>query len=593
MAFQCANTLPPLDAVDDVIDKPPQPIRVAATTPQPALSPNRQVRSLPLRPINGDNGDSTHTTYFNPQLLSYQAHFRLEQPTNDATAVLCDEIFREYDIRGAYPQQLDPKTAYYIGLSIGSALRSASAQAKPQASQTTKDTTCLVGRDGRLSSPMLAQALIQGLNQSGCAVIDLGLIPTPLMYFALRHYDLDHALMVTGSHNPADDNGIKIVLEQSCQYGAQIQAIQQRIQQQHFVYAPQQASYQQWHLLTHYINHLSSAVRLKRPMRIAIDCGNGVAGLVAEPLFRQLGCETHLLFTDVDGRFPNHSPDPTVPENLQALKTVVREQRLELGIAFDGDADRMIAVYPDPDDAETVHILWPDRILMLFAQAILPHYPHAYALYDVKCSHLVAPAIEQAGGRAKMVVSGHSLLKAAMATHQAVLGGEFSGHLILADNDRNKPYADDGLYAAVRLLALLSESSTTSHPLQQFPTTYSTPEVRYVFASPHLAKQVMRDYAQCLQEHPDLAAAKHSLMDGFRVDFADAWGLARASNTSASITCRFEANQAARLKELQGIFLSVLHHCLQAFALISEDLIERSEDHPDQYWQHPTMVFGA
>ncbi|HHC73657.1 MAG TPA: phosphomannomutase/phosphoglucomutase, partial [Thiothrix sp.] len=511
---------------------------------------------------------------------------------HDSAVVLCDELFREYDIRGTYPQQLDPQAAYYIGLSIGSALRQAQSAKTNQASQTiNKDTTCLVGRDGRLSSPILSQALIQGLRQSGCSVIDLGMIPTPLMYFALRRYHLNHALMVTGSHNPADDNGIKIVLEQSCQYGAQIQAIQQRIQQQHFVYAQQQARYQQWHLLSHYINHLSAAVHLKRPMRIAIDCGNGMAGLVAEPLFRQLGCETHLLFTEVDGHFPNHSPDPTIPENLQALKAVVRDQQLELGIAFDGDADRMIAVYPDPDDAETVHILWPDRILMLFAQAILPDHPQAAVLYDVKCSHLVAPTIEQAGGVAQMVVSGHSLLKAAMASHQAVLGGEFSGHLILADDYRDKPYADDGLYAAVRLLALLSEVSTANQALRQFPTTYSTPEIRYAFTSPRLAKQVMHDYAQRLQQHPDLATAKQSSMDGFRVDFADAWGLARASNTSASITCRFEANQAARLNEVQGIFLGILHKSLQAFELISEDVIERPDQH-GQFLQQPTMVFG-
>lgn len=502
----------------------------------------------------------------------YRAPIMPDALINDTPIELCDDLFREYDIRGDYPNTLHPQAAYYIGLSIGSSLY-----------QSTETAQCLVGRDGRLSSPVLAQALIQGLRQSGCDVIDLGMIPTPLIYFALRHLHLDHALMVTGSHNPADDNGIKIVLEQSCQYGAQIQAIQQRIQQHNLYRTKQLGHYQPSHLLSHYVDFLSSTVKLQRPMRIAIDCGNGVAGLVAEQLFNRLGCEAHFLFTDVDGRFPNHSPDPTVPAHLQALKDVVREQKLELGIAFDGDADRMIAVYPDPQDEQNILILWPDRILMLFAQAILPNYPQAHCLYDVKCTHLLASTIAQAGGVAKMVVSGHSLLKAAMAEYQAVLGGEFSGHLILADEHHHKPYADDGLYAAVRLLALLSTTKTANQAMTQFPTTYNTPEIRYRFISPSLAKKVMRDYAERLQRHPMLVNAKQSLMDGFRVDFSDAWGLARASNTSASITCRFEANQSERLSELQGIFLTVLQTSLQAFGLM---------DDIDDGLQNPSTIFG-
>lgn len=443
---------------------------------------------------------------------------------------IAHSLFRAYDVRGVYGQNLTEHSAYLIGQAVGSELRDQGVQA------------VLLGRDGRLSSPSLAQAACEGLRQAGCHVIDLGMVPTPALYFAIQSGLAPNGLMVTGSHNPPDQNGLKIVIKGQCQYQGQIQRLYQRIVCNDLWEQPQQSRLVYANILPDYQRALSHGVHLQRPLRISVDCGNGVTALLAADLFRQLGCEVHPLFCEVDGRFPHHSPDPTAPANLHALQELVQARQLDLGIAFDGDGDRMIAV------DGTGHILWPDRILMYLAQTVLPAHPGRMVVYDVKCTHRLHQAIHHAGGEPLMCASGHSLLKQTIRTHNAILGGEFSGHIVL--RDRGMEY-DDGMYIAARLLEALShEADTPRAVFQRIPEDCSTPELKVCYPNYEAAQAALQRWqaGQCLH------AERLVTLDGIRAEYADGWGLVRASNTSPCLTLRFEAASPERLAAIQDLF---------------------------------------
>lgn len=440
------------------------------------------------------------------------------------------KLFRAYDIRGIANEELTSPNAFQIGRSIGSQL------------QESGETQILLGRDGRISSPRIAEALKEGLLSTGCNIIDLGQIPTPILYFAIRYLRIPNGVVVTGSHNPAEYNGIKIVIKNQCLHTDGITALYDRILQKRLRQSPKgSVSYQS--PLLNYISAVLNDVNIKRRYRIGLDCGNGVTALLAASLFQQLGCKVYPLYCDVDGRFPNHSPDPTQPENLKDLQALVVRKKLDIGIAFDGDGDRMIAV-----DGKG-KILWPDRIMALLADTILQKDSGRTVAFDVKCSQLLPKAIAQAGGKPSMCISGHSLLKAHMKETQAIMGGEFSGHIIL--NDRNWSYADDGLYVAARLLEALSGfKETPTEVFAKLADSYSTPEYKLYFDSYEQAKLGMRAFIN----NNDLDGARLSFVDGLRADFEDCWGLARASNTTPTITLRFEAQTPERLEYIQDLF---------------------------------------
>lgn len=460
-----------------------------------------------------------------------------------------DSIFRAYDIRGEYGSQLTEGSCYQIGQTIATLLGTSI--------DSSESPTIILGRDGRLSSPVLAAALCKGLQRSGCDVLDLGIVPTPAVYFAIEYFDIGNAVMVTGSHNPAQHNGIKIVADYECVYGDQIQQIKHMAVQQVWQVIPveQQGQHRHQSILSDYVASLCKGIQLKRPLKIAVDCGNGAASLVAKALFDRLGCQTDWLYNELDGHFPNHSPDPTQPENLEALQALVLSKQLDIGLAFDGDADRMIAVYQYDGEA---HILWADRVMMLLAFDLLQQHPDCLFLYDVKCSHLLPRWIALHGGRSQMIASGHSYLKAAMKDQQAIMGGEFSGHIVLADRAQ-RFYADDGLYLAVRLLEVLARRADLLAILHEYCRhQQTTPEIAQAFESPKQAAGVMQRYIEVLLNHADLKKGNISLIDGFRVDFDDAWGVARASNTSSCITWRFEADTPERLRWIKQQFKMAL-----------------------------------
>lgn len=452
-------------------------------------------------------------------------------PSYDAVPAISPTIFRAYDIRGIYQEELTEDSARLVGQAVGSCIR-----------DKHHGNTIVVGRDGRLSSPVLAAAVIEGLRYSGCHVVDLGIIPTPALYFAIQSGDIKHGIMVTGSHNPVHYNGLKIVVNGRNHHTHQIEALYQRIQQQQLFSQPAYSSLETQNALNYYVEAIQKDVDLQRPLRIGIDCGNGAAGLVADKLFRGIGCDVHGLFCELDGDFPNHSPDPTQPKNLQALQQLVTDKQLNLGLAFDGDADRVIAVDGNG------HIIWPDRLLMLLAQHILPQHPGRTVAYDVKCSHHVQQSIRRAGGTPLMCVSGHSLLKEQMDQHDAILGGEFSGHIVLRDRSF---YFDDGLYVAARLLEVLASSPLSpTEQLRQIPENYSTPEYKLYFRDCQAAEHAMQQWS----DNENLQADRLIRIDGLRAEYTYGWGLARRSHTTPCITLRFEAETQEHLAVIQKRF---------------------------------------
>jgi phosphomannomutase/phosphoglucomutase len=448
---------------------------------------------------------------------------------------LSKSIFKAYDIRGIVGKTLDASIARKIGFVFGLAVRAKSEQ------------VVVIGRDGRLSGPELASALAEGLQASGVDVVDLGVVATPMVYFGTHVLNAKSGIMVTGSHNPPDYNGFKMVLAGEAIYGDTIQSLYQSIVQNDATPAKVAAvgKYGTHDIKTEYLQRIVKDVKLARPMKIAIDCGNGVAGAFAGDLYRAMGCEVIELFCDVDGNFPNHHPDPAHPENLQDLIRCLQQTDAEIGLAFDGDGDRLGVVTKDGQ------IIYPDRQLMLFAADVLARNPGEQILYDVKCTRHLAPWITKRGGKPLMWKTGHSLVKAKMRETGAPLGGEMSGHVFFKD----RWYGfDDGLYAGARLLELLSREKDSSAILNALPQSASTPELQLQLAEGEnfsLIEKMQRD-----AKFP--GSDQIITIDGLRVEYPDGFGLARSSNTTPVIVMRFEAESKAALDRIQAEFKRVI-----------------------------------
>ena len=441
------------------------------------------------------------------------------------------EIFRTYDIRGIVGKTLTPAIVRDVGRALGSLARERGAPA------------FAIGRDGRLSGPELAGALADGLNAAGADVIDIGMAPTPVTYFAAHHLGCGSCVSVTGSHNPPDYNGLKLVVGGSTLYGDEIQDLRKRIDSGKF--ATGQGKRSGATVLDAYVQRIAGDVKLARKMRIAVDCGNGVAGMLAPKLYRALGCEVTELFCEVDGRFPNHHPDPSVPKNLQDLISVLRSSSCEIGFAFDGDGDRLGLVTKDGE------IVFADRQLMLFAKDVLSRNPGAEIIYDVKSTRLLEPWIARHGGRATIWKTGHSLIKAKLRETGALLAGEMSGHTFF----KERWYGfDDALYAGARLLEILSREKDPQQTLKSLPNAPSTPELHW-----HLEEGEPHALVAKLQaSKPFPGAGRVLTIDGVRVEYADGFGLARASNTTPVIVLRFEADSNAALERIKKDFRTAL-----------------------------------
>lgn len=442
-------------------------------------------------------------------------------------AQIPDTIFRAYDIRGIARHQLTDDIVYQIGLAIGS-------EAIERGEQEI-----IVARDGRASSPTIAEALIRGLRDSGRDVIDIGLAPTPLLYFATHKLGASSGAMITGSHNPPEYNGIKIVLGGRTLAGEAIQALRERIAQRRF--STGAGEYRSAHIEDQYIDYVVNDVAIAQPLKIVIDAGSGVTGLVAPRLFQELGCEVIPLYCDVDPTFPHHHPDPTIAENLTDLVQLVRENGADLGIAFDGDGDRVGVV------TASGQIVPADHLLMLLAKDVVSRNPGADVLFDVKCSRRLNSVISSYGGRPIMWKSGHSYMKEKMAETGALLGGEFSGHIFF--NERWFGF-DDGMYAAARLVEILSTTDPDlDDQLATLPVAVSTPELKL-----ETGEQAKFDIIGKLVSGGKFGDGKLTTLDGLRVDFPDGWGLVRASNTTPALTLRFEADDEGALRRIQSIF---------------------------------------
>ncbi len=441
------------------------------------------------------------------------------------------EIFKAYDIRGIVGQTLTPAIVATTGRAIGSELLARGGR------------DIAVGRDGRLSGPELSQALAEGLRAAGANVIDVGRVATPMLYFAAHHFDTQSGVMLTGSHNPPDYNGLKIVLAGETLYGDAIQALRTRAEEGRL--ASGAGSYRVENIAPHYLERITGDIRLARPLKIAVDCGNGVAGATAPELYRRLGCTVTELFCEVDGNFPNHHPDPSVPANLQDLIAILRNSDCEIGLAFDGDGDRLGVVTKRGD------IIYPDRQLMLFAADVLSRNRGATVIYDVKSTRNLKPWIEQHGGNALMWKTGHSLIKAKLKETGALLAGEMSGHTFF----KERWYGfDDGLYAGARLLEIVSRTVEAGAALQALPDAISTPELQIKLGEGENYALIAQMQKTARFDNP----REINTVDGLRVEYADGFGLARSSNTTPVIVLRFEADSAAALRRIQEDFRRVL-----------------------------------
>ncbi|HBQ21410.1 MAG: phosphomannomutase [Deltaproteobacteria bacterium GWA2_38_16] len=441
-------------------------------------------------------------------------------------------IFREYDIRGLADCDFSDSFAEDLGKALGTLLHE------------KNESHMAVGRDCRLTSEKYAKALIRGILSTGTHVIDLGICPTPLMYFSVFDQEFDHGVSITGSHNPAEYNGFKICLNRNSLYGHQIQDLKDRIQKKIFYKSSKKGNISLFNIMDVYAQFILKNFSLKKSLKIVVDAGNGVAGPIAPHLFKKLGCNVTELFCTMDGRFPNHFPDPTVIENLSSLIATVKERGADLGIAFDGDADRIGVV--DNEGS----ILWGDKLLILYARQILKQHPGAPIIGEVKCTHQLFSEIKKNGGRPIMWKTGHSLIKSKIKEEKALLAGEMSGHMFFAD----RYYGfDDAIYAACRLLEILSNSKESlSHLLGTLPKTFSTPEIRIPCSDEKkfLVVEKAKHYFKSRYDTIDI--------DGVRVEFSDGWGLIRASNTQPVLVLRFEASSQKRLEAIQKLIETTL-----------------------------------
>lgn len=441
------------------------------------------------------------------------------------------EIFKAYDIRGIVGRSLTPEGVEQIGQALGSLAFEKGQKA------------IAVGRDGRLSGPMLSEALMRGIVSAGIDAIDIGCVPTPLTYFAAHELGCHSCVSVTGSHNPPDYNGLKMVIGGETLALDAIQALRRRIESG--TVRTGQGQRQTADVQAAYLKRIVSDVKLARPLKIVMDCGNGVAGGIAPALFKALGCEIVPLFCEVDGHFPNHHPDPSKPENLKDVIQALRDTDAEIGLAFDGDGDRLGVVTKDGE------IIFPDRQLMLFAADVLSRVPGGQIIYDVKCTRLLAPWIRQHGGEPLMWNTGHALIKAKLRETGAPLAGEMSGHCFF----KERWYGfDDGLYTGARLLEILSRSPDANAVLKGLPNAPSTPELNIQMAEGEPFALIQKLQAEAKFPGSDAIIT----LDGVRVEYADGFGLARASNTTPVVVLRFEADNASALARIQSAFRDAL-----------------------------------
>lgn len=454
-------------------------------------------------------------------------------------STIAKSIFKAYDVRGVVDDTLTESAVYAIGHAMGTEARECGVRA------------LVIGRDGRVSGERLLNVLAQGIIQAGIDVIDVGMVPTPVVYFATRHLCTGSGIAVTGSHNPPQHNGLKMMLAGETLHGTRIEGLYERIVAGRLHTALHKGCIAHIDVLPAYLDAIQHDITLARPMKIAIDCGNGVGGVAAMDVFTRLGCEVIPLFCDVDGTFPNHHPDPADPHNLIDLQSALRNSDAEVGLAFDGDADRLGVVTQDG------HIIYADRLLMLFAQDVLAHHRGAQVVFDAKCSAHLPPWIAAHGGQAVMWKTGHSLMKAKLRElgQGAALAGEMSGHFYF--NDRWSGF-DDGLYAGARLLEIVSRCSrsadahTVSALLNGLPQGLSTPEIN-VGVNEGEGKAVVQAF-----KFRAVFDAELNAVDGLRYDFVDGFGLIRASNTTSVLVLRFEANDEAALLRIQSDFRKVL-----------------------------------
>ncbi|MBT8127959.1 MAG: phosphomannomutase/phosphoglucomutase [Gammaproteobacteria bacterium] len=441
--------------------------------------------------------------------------------------VINKDIFRAYDVRGIVETALTPDAVTLIGQAFAS-------EARAQGQDTV-----VIGRDGRLSSPALSNALSTGLCAGGCDVIDIGMAPTPVLYYATHKLKTGTGIMVTGSHNPPAYNGLKMLVAGHTFYGDGITSLYQRIVAGNLDSG--KGNYRKHDVIQDYIDTIVSDIQLARPLKIAVDCGNGVAGVLAVELFSKLGCEVTELFCDVDGNFPNHHPDPSRPENLVAIKQAIVDHSLDLGLAFDGDGDRVGII----DDQQ--NIIWADRQMMLYAGDVLERKPGALIIFDIKSSANLADYIQTHGGKPLMWKTGHSFIKAKMKETGAELAGEMSGHIFFKERWFG---FDDGLYSAARMLEILSKRE--QHPSDVFaelPDSVNTPELQIMFEEgEHYA------FMEKFKQDADFDNADLVTIDGVRANFPEGWGLIRPSNTTPCLVLRFEANTKAALDEIQAKF---------------------------------------
>lgn len=490
---------------------------------QPILELVRRIASHPLKQKGKASGASAHDV-----VTPGTPPTAMPSAGASPNASISRSIFRAYDIRGVVGDTLDEDVVYQLGQAIGS-------EAYDQGQQSV-----IIARDGRNSGPVLSQALASGLMASGRDVIDIGMVPTPVLYFATHFLGANTGVMLTGSHNPAEYNGLKIVMAGEALSGEAISELADRIEQGNLLQGAGSKTEQD--LLPDYINRIAGDVQLGRPLKVVADCGNGVAGIVVPILLQSLGCEVVDLYCDVDGSFPNHHPDPGKPENLQDLITAVAQTDADIGVAFDGDGDRLGVVDSNGK------IIWPDRLLMLLAQDVLSRQPGADVIYDVKSTRHLASSILSHGGRPIMWKTGHSLIKAKMKETGALLAGEMSGHIFF----KERWYGfDDGIYSCARLLEILSlDMSEPADVFAELPESVSTPEVTLWFEREGVNVELMEKILAL----GDMEGSKLTTIDGLRADFSEGWGLVRPSNTTPALVFRFEADTDQGLERIKAIF---------------------------------------
>jgi len=508
------------------------------------FKPAPRERDAAYHAVTGETGDGAESQVEGNVEEGVAADFGSSIPSNNLileedpldieeaeTADIDPSIFRAYDIRGVVDQSLTTTAARLIGRAIGS-----------ETLQRGRDTV-VVGRDGRLSGPSLSEALISGITSTGCNVKDIGCVPTPVLYFATHYLDTQSGVVVTGSHNPPDYNGLKIVIDGETLSGESIQELHERIKSGKFISG--EGHVEVINVVPDYIERIRGDVTVARPLKVVVDCGNGVAGGMVPQLLKGLGCEVTELFCEVDGNFPNHHPDPSKAENMQDLIATVLAEQADIGLAFDGDGDRLGVVTADGS------IIWPDRVLMLYAIDILSRNPGGQIIYDVKCTRYLDTIIRENGGEPLMWKTGHSFIKAKIRETGALLAGEMSGHIFI----KERWYGfDDALYAAARLLEILARDERSSTEVfAELPDSVNTPEINVA----------MREgeppvFIEQLLENAHFDGATVSTIDGLRADFEDGWGLVRASNTTPVLVLRFEADNDEALARIMGDFRRVM-----------------------------------